>query len=232
VYNIQKVVSRLDYAPKLKEIQLTDIKKGLGVFTRKPDNPVSFAALKATLKKAGYTLDSADITITGKLVREGDKRWIVADPTGRRFALEGATVDRVLAGAIPDTEVEITGDWKTVADGASSREVVAPQSMKKAESVPKAAAVNMAVETPCGEALVRFEHASFAPVLSALPSVSSIEGVTKPLAPIRTTSPGLTVYQGGAVTPRLYLIKQHLGNLDVSRQLLDVSVSYTPSPRL
>jgi hypothetical protein len=46
------------------------------------------------------------------------------------------------------------------------------------------------------------------------------------------TSPGLTVYKGGAVTPRLYLIKQHLGALEVSRQMLDVSVSYTPSPRL
>jgi hypothetical protein len=57
-------------------------------------------------------------------------------------------------------------------------------------------------------------------------------GLTKPLAPIRTTSPGLTVYKGGAVTPRLYFIKQHLGNLDVNRQLLDVSLSYTPSPRL
>jgi len=225
-------VSRLDYAPKLKEIQLTDIKKGLGVFTPKPDRPVSFAALKATLKKAGYTLDSADITITGKLVHEGDKWWIVADPTGQRFALEGATVDQVLAGAVPDSQVEITGDWKTVGEGATAREVVTPQSMKKAESAPKATALNMAVETPGGEAPVRFEHASFAPILSALSSVGSIEGVTKPLAPIRTTSPGLTVYQGGAVTPRLYLIKQHLGNLDVSRQLLDVSFSYTPSPRL
>jgi hypothetical protein len=46
------------------------------------------------------------------------------------------------------------------------------------------------------------------------------------------TSPGLTVYKGGAVTPRLYFIKQHLGNLEVNRQLLDISVSYTPSPRL
>jgi Putative MetA-pathway of phenol degradation len=54
----------------------------------------------------------------------------------------------------------------------------------------------------------------------------------KPLAPIRVTSPGLTVYKGGAVTPRMYLIEQHLGNLEVTRQMFDVSVSYTPSPRL
>jgi hypothetical protein len=67
----------------------------------------------------------------------------------------------------------------------------------------------------------------------APPSFSAwSRGLSKPLAPIRTTSPGLTVYKGGAVTPRLYFIKQHLGNLDVNRQLLDVSVSYTPSPRV
>jgi hypothetical protein len=46
------------------------------------------------------------------------------------------------------------------------------------------------------------------------------------------TSPGLTVYKGGAVTPRFYFIKQHLGSLEVNRQIFDLSVSYTPSPRL
>jgi hypothetical protein len=82
-------VSRLDFAPKLKEIQLTDIKKGLGVFTPKPEKPVSFAALKATLKKAGYVLDTADITVTGTLLREGQGWFIVIDPSGQRFIHRG-----------------------------------------------------------------------------------------------------------------------------------------------
>ena len=42
----------------------------------------------------------------------------------------------------------------------------------------------------------------------------------------------MTVFQGGAVTPRLYFIKQHLNGLDVSRQVFDLSVSYTPTPKL
>src|SRR4029453_7652687 len=67
---IQKAVSRLDYAPKLKEIEVTDFQKGLGVFTPLPNKPVSFAELKATLKKAGYTLDSADITVIGTLTKD------------------------------------------------------------------------------------------------------------------------------------------------------------------
>jgi hypothetical protein len=233
VYNIQKAVSRLDYAPKLKEIQLTDIKKGLGIFTPKPERPVSFAALKETLKKAGYTLASADIIITGMLVRDEKGWWLVADSSGQRFALEETTGREALAGAAPDSHVELTGDWKTLGEGTSARETVSPVTLKKVDSAPKAAAVSLLDETPVSDTLgVRFERASFASPISANLSEGTLNAVTKHLAPIRTTSPGLTVYQGGAVTPRLYLIKQHLGDLEVRRQLLDVSLSYTPTPRL
>ena len=115
MYNIQKAVSRLDFAPKLKEIEVTDIKKGLGVFTPKPDKPVSFAALKESLKKAGYTLDAADITVAGTLAKD-DKGWtIIVQQSGQRFLLTGANVDQALAGANAGSAVEITGDWKTVA---------------------------------------------------------------------------------------------------------------------
>jgi hypothetical protein len=75
---------------------------------------------------------------------------------------------------------------------------------------------------------VNFIRASF----GATPVSFEPEAEAKAAAPIRTTSPGLTVFKGGAVTPRLYLIKQHLGDLDVWRQALDVAVSYTPSPRV
>jgi hypothetical protein len=81
---------------------------------------------------------------------------------------------------------------------------------------------------PIERPYIAFTRASFAPLSSS--AWNTVEA--KPIAPIRTTSPGLTVYKGGAVTPRAYFIKQHLGNLDVDRQLLDISVSYTPSPRL
>jgi hypothetical protein len=180
VYNIQKAVSRLDYAPKLKEIEVTDIQKGLGVFTPKPDKPVSFAALKATLKSAGYVLDAADITVAGTLSREGDDWIVVSKPSGQKFMLEGPNIDKAVAGTEIGSPIELTGTWKTAGEGKSAREVMTPA----------------------------------------------------PLAPIRSTSPGLTVFKGGAITPRLYLIRQHLGPLKVNRQLVDVSVSYTPSPHL
>jgi hypothetical protein len=51
-------------------------------------------------------------------------------------------------------------------------------------------------------------------------------------APIRTTSPGLTVYRGGAFIPRYVYTRQRLGGLTVDRQTLLLGVSYTPTPRL
>jgi hypothetical protein len=207
VYNIQKAVSRLDYAPKLKEIEVTDFKKGLGVFTPKPDKPVSFAALKETLKKAGYKLDAADITVTGLLGKD-EKGWtIVVQSSQQQFVLDGPNVEQALAGAKANDSIELTGDWKTIGTGATAREVIYPSARKTAANRPYIAPIF---------AMQSFTERSYA----------ALE------APIRVTSPGLTVYKGGAVTPRYYFIKQHLGTLEVNRQILDLSVSYTPSPKL
>jgi hypothetical protein len=229
VFNIQKAVSRLNYAPKLKDIQVTDIKKGLGVFTPQSDKPISFAALKDALKKAGYTLDSAEVTVTGRLEHDGQTWRLVAAPSGQRFALEGKSVERMLADAASGDEIEVVGDWKTEGTGASAREVITPREAKKSGGAAKAAAFRTTHSASADG--VRFERASFTNAFTDADENSS-PTVTLPLAPIRATSPGLTVYKGGAVVPRLYLIKQHLGNLEVNRQVLDVSVSYTPSQRV
>lgn len=209
MYNIQKAVSRLDYAPKLKEIEITDIKKGLGEFTPKPDKPVSFAALKATLKSAGYVLDTADITLAGTPNKEGDVWIVTTKESGQKFFLEGANVQKVVAGAEIGSPVEIAGQWKTIGKGADAREVVTPAEKRQASHARRSSDVYFA----------RF-----------IPAVSA--ETAKSLAPIRVTSPGLTVYKGGAITPRLYLIRQSLGALKVNRQMIDVSVSYTPSARV
>ena len=219
MYNIQKAVSRLDYAPKLKEIQVTDFKKGLGVFTPKPDKPVSFAALKETLKKAGYTLDAADITVTGKLFEDEKGRAIVVQQSGQRFALEGPNVDDAIAGAKPEETLELTGNWKTVGAGSNAHETIYPSARNSAASH-RAIAFPIFAKVGFTESLIE----------ETVPAISPFTNT--PPAPIRVTSPGLTVYKGGAITPRVYFIKQHLGALEVNRQIFDLSVSYTPSPRL
>ena len=221
MYNIQKAVSRLDYAPKLKEIEVTDIKKGLGVFTPKPDKPVSFGALKATLKSAGYVLDAADISVAGTLGKEGDVWIVTVTQSGQRFVLEGPNAAKVVAGTEAGSPIEITGGWKTAGQGNSAHEVITPTENKQA----------FRRSTSDQLYFAQFIPAKFEPSerISVAPD---LEPRSAPLAPIRVTSPGLTVYKGGAITPRLYLIRQHLGPLKVNRQMVDVSLSYTPLPHL
>jgi hypothetical protein len=216
-------VSRLDYAPKLKAIEVTNIQKGLGVFTPKPDKAVSFAALKETLKKAGYTLAAADLTVVGILSKD-DRGWtIIVQSSGQKFVLEGPNVEQSLAEAKAGASIELTGDWKTVGTGASAHEVI---------SLSRRTSAKTQVRRPAFPTLMK---ASFTEERRVAPdSTEPLNSFPLPVpaAPIRVTSPGLTVYKGGAVTPRLYFIKQHLGSLEVNRQVLDVSVSYTPSPRV
>lgn len=222
-------MSRLDYAPKLKEIKVTDIKKGIGVFAPKPDKPVSFAALKETLKKAGYTLAAADVTVAGTLGRENKVWSLLVTTTGQEFALDGPNVDQLLTAFALGSNIEISGDWKTPGAGIGSREVITVRTVKIAPAnvkTPKVARFHILDEATG----MKFVPANF--VIDAVsPATESWSLTTKPLAPIRVTSPGLTVYKGGAITPRLYLIKQHWGNLEVNRELFDLSISYTPSPR-
>jgi hypothetical protein len=221
VFNIQKAVSRLDYAPNFKEIQITDIKKGIGVFTPKPDKPVSFAALKQTLKKAGYVLDAADITVQGALTHDNEA-WILTDElSGQRFVIEGSSLELAAKSL-----AEISGNWKTVGEGTAAKEVIQLASLKQAffGGLSKRHAMSSIIS------VAYFGAASTAKFDAD--GNFDVPEPSAPAAPIRVTSPGLTVYKGGAITPRLYLIKQHLVALEVNRQLLDLSVSYTPSPRV
>jgi hypothetical protein len=215
-------VSRLNFAPKINDIKVTDIKRGLGEFTPKPDKAASFAALKAALKKAGYTLASAEITVAGALVRDDNGWWVEAGASRQRFALEGENIDKLLQDVEAGNHIEATGDWQTVNKDASSREVIRLRSVKKLP----------AAVTKSTSALIddKEERASLENVQVSLNGIGDESSLL--LAPIRTTSPGLTVYKGGAVTPRYSYTRQHLGSLKVDRHAIRVGVSYTPTPTL
>lgn len=212
MFNIQKAVSRLNFAPKLNEIEITDIKNGIGVFTPKAEKHVSFAALKETLKKAGYTLASAKITVNGKLARDAAGWSLMTDTSGQRFVLEGEGVDQALPDAVPDAQVEVTGDWKTAGEG---KEIIFPLPAKKAGSSHYESGANKA-------------NTEYVDVTSG----GSLEGAPSPVAPIRTTSPGLTVYRGGAFMPRYIYMRQQLGGLKVDRHIMLLNFSYTPTSKL
>jgi Putative MetA-pathway of phenol degradation len=212
VFNIQKAVSRLNFAPKPNEIEITEIKNGIGVFTPKAEKPVSLAALKETLKKAGYTLASAKITVNGKLARDASGWALLSDTSGQRFALEGEGVELALPDAAPNAQVEVTGDWKTAGEG---KEVISPFPAKKAGRS----------HNENGDNPAQTEYVD-------LTSGGHVEGEPLPVAPIRTTSPGLTVYRGGAFTPRYIYMRQQLGGLIVDRNIMLLDFSYTPTPKL
>ena len=211
MFNIQKAVSRLNFAPKLNEIEITDIKNGIGMFTPKAEKAVSFAALKEALKKAGYTLASAKITVSGKLARDAAGWSLLNDTSGQRFALQGEGLDQALPDASPNAQVEITGDWKTMEEG---KEVISPLPAKKVGQFQKEG----------GDNPIKTEYID---VTSGAPLDSPA-----PVAPIRTTSPGLTVYRGGAFTPRYIYQRQQLGGLKVDRHVMLLDFTYTPTPKL
>ena len=172
------------------------------MFVPKSDKPVSFVALKSELKKAGYVLAQAAIKLQGKLLRE-EGVWHVVTPTQRFIIANSGAM--FLKDAVGGELVEVVGDW--IDPEKQSLELIYIHGLKKLKSV--------AVFQP-------------GPMVLAFTGGSDLETN----APIRVTSPGLTVYKGGAIVPRVFLIKQYLGDLDVSRQVLNLSVSYTPSPRL
>lgn len=227
MYNIQKAVSRLEFAPKLKEVEITDIKRGFGVFAPKPEKHVSFAALKGALKRAGYTLASAEITVAGTLRREGSGWALVADNSAQSFAIDTA--------ALKQTElkegdrVEASGGWTTAGEGKDAREIVSAVSIGEPGAAPS--------KEKTGRAAIRLRGNLFEVALPpdappASPQPVAEVGAALSFSSIRTTSPGLTVYKGGAVTPRVAFIRQRLGTLEVNRQILSLNVSYTPTPRL
>ncbi len=131
--SIGKAVSRLEFAPPLNEILITDVQRGLGAFVPRPDAPASFALLWSAIKRAGYTLYSAKITAAGTVERDISSSgwWVIAFGSGQRFALDGAGVESVLGGVSSGAVVEITGDWKTDGKGTTTREVITPESVKK-----------------------------------------------------------------------------------------------------
>lgn len=216
MYNIKKAVSRLNFAPKIDDIKVTDIKSGLAEFTPKPDKAASFAALKTALKKAGYNLASAEITVIGTLLRD-DTGWsLEVEPSKQRFSIDGKEISQELGNATAGTRLEISGDWQTVGKGAAEREVITLKSAKKVAA----------------DWRPQVRNFSFAALRVSYPTSVASSSPEPSLAPIRTTSPGLTVYKGGAIAPEYTYTRQHLGLLKVERHTLQLNFSYTPTPTL
>jgi hypothetical protein len=155
---------------------------------------------------------------------------LVVTASRQRFALDGDKVESLLSADHSSRIVEVSGNWKTVGAGPNSQEVISPVTVTDVPPAnkPKAGLFKRFREGSGAQFIAaRFDNTAATSLAASAETV-----LASPPAPIRVTSPGLTVYKGGAFIPRLYFIKQHLGNLEVNRQVLNVSLSYTPSPRV
>jgi hypothetical protein len=214
-FNIRKAVSLLDFGPKPEEVKITDFYQGLCVFTPKAEKPVRFADLKATLKKAGFNLISAEIAVSGKLSSDDSGWWIEAGASGQRFKLAGdalgAEVEKGAAGA----DFEVIGDWQTGDKICEQCEVIHVRSGKRGDR---------RSETGDDQSL------NANPIRGPFVEVDAAGGM--PPEPIRTTTPSLAVYKGGEVTLRYHFMQQHLGDLKVDHHEVRLGFSYTPTPKL
>jgi hypothetical protein len=214
-FNIRKAVSLLDFGPKPEEVKITDFYQGLCEFAPKGEKPVRFADLKATLKRAGFKLISAEITVSGKLSHDDSGWWIESVGSGQRFELAGygpgAEVEKGAAGV----DFELVGDWQTGSKSCEKCEVIRVRSGKIGDRRSETSDVPFPNASPIGGPFVEEDAAA-----------------GMPPAPIRTTTTSLAVYKGGEVTLRYHFMQQHLGDLKVDHHEARLGFSYTPTPRL
>jgi hypothetical protein len=108
VYGIKAAVRRLEFAPKLKDMEVTDIENGHFVFRPKPSKPVSLADLQKAITKAGYQIEGTWIEVTGILTPNG----LQVPETGQVFHLEGGERLRALREKAGAGKVLAAGSWK------------------------------------------------------------------------------------------------------------------------
>ncbi|MFP3939706.1 MAG: hypothetical protein ACLF0P_05315 [Thermoanaerobaculia bacterium] len=102
-------MSRLDFGPAAKEMEVTDIATGHFVFAPAEGEEVSFSALDEAIRNAGYEIEAASITVAGAVT---DRRHLET-PGGQLFHLTaaGAPPGEPPEGLEPGREVTVRGSW-------------------------------------------------------------------------------------------------------------------------
>jgi uncharacterized glyoxalase superfamily protein PhnB len=130
VYGIKAAVRRLDFAPDIKDMEVTDIESGRFVFQPRLGKPVSLTDLQEAVTKAGYEIEGTWIEASGTLTEDGRLR---VPETGQVFRLEGEERLRALREKADSAgRVTAAGSWK-VTDG---QEVILLAEPRAAEPQP------------------------------------------------------------------------------------------------
>lgn len=108
MYGIKAAVRRLDIAPDLKEMEVTDITNGRFVFKPRPGKRVSLEDLRKAISKAGYEIEETRIEVAGILTSNG----LRVPETDQVFLLEGAELLRQLREKAGAGQVTAAGSWR------------------------------------------------------------------------------------------------------------------------
>lgn len=119
MYNVKAAVSRLTFAPRPKDMKVTDVKTGRFVFVPKTGKLVSREDLARAITRAGYEAEQTWIEVRGTL-RPGDR--LDAAGTGQGFALAGTKLPELRKAAAPDSSITLRGKW-LAGPGAGTIEV-------------------------------------------------------------------------------------------------------------
>lgn len=112
MYNVKAAVSRLEFGPKPKEMEVTDIRTGHFVFRPVEGEEVSYLELSEAIENAGYEIEDAAITVAGRVT---DDRHLET-PDGKVFELAaaGPAGEERLAALEPGSDTILSGAWKAV----------------------------------------------------------------------------------------------------------------------
>ncbi len=114
MHNITTAVRRLSFAPKRKDMKVTDVKTGHFVFVPRADRPARFVELRREVVNAGYDVEGTTIEVRGTLTADGT---LVTTGTRQVFALAGPEVSKLRQAVATDAEAIVSGAWSGDAKG-------------------------------------------------------------------------------------------------------------------
>ena len=114
MHNITTAVRRLSFAPKPKDMKVTDIKTGHFVFVPRADRPAHYTELRREVVNAGYDVEGTKVEVRGTLGAEGT---LVATGTRQVFALSGPAAAKLHEAMKSGAELIVSGAWHGDAKG-------------------------------------------------------------------------------------------------------------------
>ena len=201
--HITTAVRRLSFAPKTKDMKVTNIETGHFVFVPRADRPAFYAELRSEVVKAGYDIEGTTIEVLGTLRDDGR---LVATGTDQVFTLAGPAADELLARLPTGCRGDRPGAWDSQGERIE---------------------VSLAGRAVTGVGTRRRRSVAL-PLLVA--AALATTATTANAAPLRTPSPAPGVYHGFALNARFTQGEERSDDRhELAEAIAAVEVRYTPA---